>query len=371
MISSSLDHLDCMVIGAGLAGLTSAIELSRKGYKVALVYDGRDKSYATRATHGISTIKGILESDTDLFALKLKGHRGFPEWLLELEREIGQQRPAQVFLRGVDESFNSQEQFKKEFGRIYRRDFIGAKQVQWKKPNDESFAMVHYPGDWWINPRYLLDIYWRVIRQQNVVSVNTPVEQVLIKDDLIHVKTADHRWFGAKKIIICSGARTPGLLSLSNIDLPERLFAVAGYTFTGRTSMSKTGCLVKGTSGLAHVDCELFWGSTSEPARELSDTNQQPLSSANEDQVKELGLKLLQSLAPSFSKQAITDLNSLWGVRVRTRTRAPLVKCVYRNRSNSVWVNTGYYKSGIILSWLKAKDLADSIGAELRCSASH
>jgi glycine/D-amino acid oxidase-like deaminating enzyme len=72
----------------------------------------------------------------------------------------------------------------------------------------------------------------------------------------------------------------------------------------------------------------------------------------------------LEACGDAVSTGGSLDLSSLesrCGVRVRTRGRGPLVKQLVSLGTGGVWINTGYYKSGIILSWLMAKDLAAKI----------
>ena len=129
MTATSSDFLaDIIIVGAGLAGLTTAVSLAMRGKQAGLIYDLGDTRAATPACHGISTIKGILESDQDLFGLKLEGHRGFSDWLMGLESYLGVSRPKEAWIEGVREGFAGRAEFTKDFGRIYRRDFIGAKQ---------------------------------------------------------------------------------------------------------------------------------------------------------------------------------------------------------------------------------------------------
>ena len=50
-------------------------------------------------------------------------------------------------ITGVDEHFESLANFQKEFGRIYRRDFTGAKRVVLNTQRP-GFLKRKYPGDW-------------------------------------------------------------------------------------------------------------------------------------------------------------------------------------------------------------------------------
>lgn len=61
----------------------------------------------------------------------------------------------------------------------------------------------------------------------------------------------------------------------------------------------------------------------------------------------------------------LPSLETSWGVRVRTRGRNPLVTQLLKTPTGGIWVNTGYYKSGIILSWMLAGDISTEIAAQI------
>jgi glycine/D-amino acid oxidase-like deaminating enzyme len=360
------------VIGAGLSGLTAAVELSRRGMNTAIIYNQDDLHDATKAAHGISTIKGILESDAELFGLKLDGHRGFSDWLAGVESMIGRSRPEAAWLTGVEESFQTYEYFRKEFGRIYRKDFIGAKRVMWLDSSDGAFAKVVYPGDWWIDPQYLVDTLWLAIKYLDVGVVEGVVDCLGINPSRIFVKMDDGVTLDARNIIVSAGAGTPGIFHRSNMELNQKIFAVPGSTFTGVCENRKNHAIVKGTSGIIHKEHKVFWGATSEEAKLLKGS--EDVSSAVVRKKQDEGLIAAQHLEKLLSGQAKDDVRNVdirWGVRVRSKLRDPILETLLRSDVGSIWINTGYYKSGIILSWIMAKRLANVIAAEYPYSSSH
>ncbi len=369
MLAHSDKGQSCLIIGAGLAGLTLALELARRGADVTLVSPTEDPVCASNAAHGISTIKGILESDSKLFALKLQGHRGFDAWLSKLEQEIGKKRPRDVWQKGVEENFPSTYLFTKEFGRIYRKDFIGAKQVQWLRKEDDFFASVKYPGDWWINPRYLLGTLHEGLTHLRVKKISANVQSVVLGADGVSARLLDDK-LSFQVAVICAGAGVPSLLEISNLETTEKLYGVSGFTFDAVTNIHRQTVRVKGTSGVTQIGREIFWGSTSDSAFLIDDS---VLPSPKQDAIKcrELGDKTLHEIFPVAACDTLTEFSVKWGVRTRTRHRSPLVERVAKNHAGSIWVNTGYYKSGIILSWLMAEKLAEAIISGHPYSSSH
>lgn len=356
------DDFDAVVIGAGLAGLTTAVELSRRGISTVVVRPKKDEACASRSAHGISTIKGILESDSDLFALKLEGHRGFESWLTGVERLAGVSRPGGVWLMGVEEVFSTHEYFKKEFGRIYRRDFIGAKRVKCEFSSEGGFVRAIYPGDWWVDPKYLLEVCEQALNNLSVSVWEGSVSALQESDRGAQVLLEDGEVVYGRNIFLCTGAGTSRLLKNSKIDQTEKFFAVPGYTFTGNSKISRKLAAVKQTSGVVQFAHKLYWGSTSEPAKlMLGSEAHETGRTLTHDGEEKLGFSHLQSLFSGNLTDSISELDARWGVRVRTRHRSPHVQIISQSAGHRVWINAGYYKSGIILSWLMAERLAETI----------
>lgn len=372
MLEQDHSTSDCLVIGAGLSGLATAFELARAGFKTTIIYNPDDLIYATKATHGISTIKGILESDAELFGLKLMGHRGFSGWLSEVEAVVGSPRHAQAWRAGVVESFQTIKDFQNEFGRIYRKDFVGAKQVQWLESGTNDFAKVLYPGDWWIDPEYLIKTLWKSLEMLGVAKLTGIVKSVASDAGGVKIILNDPRELRANHAIVCAGVGTQSIFEESNIDLKESFFAVAGYTFTGLSDVERNFTMVKATSGVTQVGKKVFWGSTSDATLSLQkNTGGECMALRKGKNEMELARTHLAKLCPELFKDEITDIHIRWGVRVRTRSRGPLVNAARTSRKSSIWINSGYYKSGIILSWLMAKRIAKSISAGHPYSSNH
>lgn len=360
--AASRDAGTTTVIGGGLAGLTTAVALARRGVSVVMIKEPRSDIEATKACHGISTIKGILESDAELFALKQEGHRGFAGWLSGLEAVIGEERPKSAWLEGVTEYFPRRDEFQKEFGRIYRRDFIGAKRVALAWGDQDLFAKAFYPGDWWIDPSYLVGVLARVAKTQNVRMISSEVTSLQLNADGVRILTTTAGEFLTHQAIICAGAGSTAILERSNLRGPA-LFAVPGYTYKA-TQSGEDVCCVKGTSGVTRRDDTLHWGSTSDSAQLIQgETDLRALRNRSADEEYKIGQEYLARLIDTQRAGALSDVDVRWGVRVRTRSRGPVFQRVTDHAAGAVWLNAGYYKSGIILSWLMAERFAEQMAA--------
>ena len=353
-----------IVVGRGLAGLTTAMCLARRKSPVKVFYDSEDQNAATPATHGICTIKGILESDTERFDLQQRGHRGFEPWLREWEVFLNRSRPKDSWLSGVREVFPSMDDFRSEFGRIYRKDFLGAKNVVVTTEKVPAFAEAYYPGDFWIDPGYLIKTYQEACVKLGVSFEDFRVGSLKADGDSLRVIGTDGKSKLTPAAVLCAGYGLAPILA--DLGRPSgEMFAVAGYTFKSRVEHPDS-CFVKKKTGIAFKNGVVHFGSTSDKSTKIGgDSSSLRWRSTDEEEV--LGKTTFQETACDISKGLIaSELSTLevrWGVRVRTRERMPLVKQIQETRNGGIWINTGYYKSGTILSWLIAEDLAAKIAA--------
>ena len=358
------------IIGRGFAALTTAVELARIGLEnVVIIYDENDPYSASHAAQGISTVKGILEADAELFALKLEGHRGFESWLKDVEAILGEPRPTGVWRSGVVENFRTLESFRKDFGRIYRSDFIGAKNVRLSLDDPSNFASALYPADFWVDANYLLCLLLTTAEHLGVTMLPGRVSHVTANFGYASIHLAD-KTVTATCTIIAAGPGSVGLIPQGESDFSLGLQGVSGYTFQGK-ARGQDRCEVKKTHSLVINQGTAFWGSTSEPPMSMEAG---PVPEKNQDDL--VAKKSAQDILAQFSAQGhdLADITVKWGVRVRSRRRVPLVRNI--NRDANIWLNTAYYKSGVILAWLFAKRLALDVvtsikSAERRATSNH
>ncbi|MCX6119517.1 MAG: FAD-dependent oxidoreductase [Proteobacteria bacterium] len=154
------EHLG--VVGDGFAGLTSALKLAMQGFRVSVLSRRDDKLKASCSAQGVSTIKGLLEADQELFSLKMLGHQRFLTWLKTVEELSEIEVPC---IKGVYENFLSKDLFSFEQHRAYKARFLGAFAVEEVKKNaidafEKSFYLQLYPEDFWIDP----DVYLRALQ---------------------------------------------------------------------------------------------------------------------------------------------------------------------------------------------------------------
>lgn len=349
-----------VIIGRGFAGLTSAVELARAGLEnIALIYDELEQRSASSVAQGISAVKGILEADAELFALKLAGHRGFDSWLSGIETMIGRARPPGVWISGVSEKFTTPQSFRKDFGRIYRGDFIGAKNVVVSYEDKDNFAQARYPGDFWIDSNYLLSLLMDAAQALGVHLVPGKVTSINPKSGQSAIGIGTQTLI-AQFTIVAAGPRSLELIPKETASFFDGFYGVPGFTFSSETT-GETRCEVKGTTSFVSSHGKAYWGSTSESAV--------PLSLALAESKKrssDINVKLANELAKKITTdlRALTNISACWGIRVRAKGRLPVVRQIHAD--GNIWLNTGYYKSGVILAWLFAERLASQVAESIK-----
>jgi glycine/D-amino acid oxidase-like deaminating enzyme len=357
-----------VVVGAGLAGLTTTIELLKRRLDVVMIFDPNDDHYATRACHGISTIKGIFESDSDGFRWKINGHSGFSDWLKDIETSLGQERTASDWQKGIFERFTDIEGFQKDFGRIYRKDFVGAKCIIYDFQKYASMLEAFYPQDWWINPTYLIDTFFKYLKMHSVQILEERLDMISRTSLDFKLKLSSGAILNCKNVVLCSGADTPVFLKQLNLN-KNKWLGVPGYSFNGTTHSIGTAKFVKGMNGLICGNDRIYVGSSSSSAKEIQsiDDIKKMLIERQKDSPSAIALEIISKMLSKTESQLITSINSCWGIRVRLPDRLPLVKhVVFPDSPGNLWINSGYYKSGIILSWLFATKLAIDIEGKFR-----
>src|SRR5689334_10589391 len=104
------------VVGSGIAGHAICRELLKRNFHVTLVVPKHFPGSATRASQGISAIKGLFKARSNLFHYKMAGHRYLFQWAHDLEMELHCKLPKVL---GAFETFGSESEEKALRKRIY------------------------------------------------------------------------------------------------------------------------------------------------------------------------------------------------------------------------------------------------------------
>ncbi|MCX6126617.1 MAG: FAD-dependent oxidoreductase [Proteobacteria bacterium] len=340
-----------VVIGQGFAGLTTALVLSRNGYLVTVVGPQSDQLTASTAAHGVSTIKGLLESTQELFALKIYGHRMFLSWLSGVEADSGL---VVAKVLGVHEPFWFKDDYWLNQKRIYKRRYLGAFSLE---PSEchyfkRAFLTNLYPHDFWVDTdQYLLALKTACVRfgvkfemEERVIGLVESGSGVIPEVEQGAGGTFDFA-------VICAGAGS--LVVGSKLTKPlEGLYGLGGSTFICEAEGFKDGesfCAVRQFhAGTLHKN-KIYLGSTTDTALiPISSRESETDVALNSARVSHLTVGAIASRL--FNRMVIAEHTAAnrWGLRVRTKNRTPFVKPV--GVGGRVILNTGYYKSGVTLT---------------------
>jgi glycine/D-amino acid oxidase-like deaminating enzyme len=354
MLAANSMKRQIAIIGQGYAGLSFAIALASKlkNIQVAVLSKepAKDPFMASNAAQGLSTIKGLLEADDELFSLKMMAHRQFLDWIHNVETWSQISIPK---ILGVGEKFLNHNTFKEEQGRIYKNQFTGAFRVE-KISTSNVFYEQRYPGDFWVDP----DIYLKALKEAAInlgvqFKETSGVQTVSSTAEKAYFSDSDTNYEADQLMLACGYGLKDILLKTENEKATQELaglIAASGHTVRLTSESKKRLALVKKLHAFAQYDENIFLGSTTEingknlnDFKTLWDQNRIPHCTS------EVAAHFNTILSHDFQIQntQIQKENLQFGVRVRTRKRHPWTGFIDRN--HRIYINTAYYKSGLVL----------------------
>ena len=108
----------CLVIGRGIIGLATALELYQQGFCITIIGPEEDSSSGSQAAMGLASVKAQIKPEKPLFAFKLYGFENLLSWVRGIEKLS--QRPI-PYLQGATEPYGDVEKYQS----IRRRVFHG------------------------------------------------------------------------------------------------------------------------------------------------------------------------------------------------------------------------------------------------------
>lgn len=199
-----------IVVGAGIAGLTAACELARRGCRVMLFDAGEPGQGTTTAAAAYlqDTPGGLAISPLSRAALDI-----WPGWIQQLERETGlrtdfQNRGALRVGRRRD---LTQLDLALEYGGpAMRRLTPDAARLLEPGLSGDFEAAIFDPSTAWVNPTRLVACLVEALGKGGVdIHTHRPVQEVLILENKISgIRTDDGEVFPARRVVIAGGLAT-------------------------------------------------------------------------------------------------------------------------------------------------------------------
>jgi glycine oxidase len=329
---------DTIIIGAGIIGLSLAIELRKKGLRVLVVErgePGREASYAAA---------GMLAASGDEFPSLLKplaeeSARMYPEFVHELEDESGLKidlRHQGTILILCDGGFPetsellSPQRLKSLEPEVELPPVLATASAKGKTSQDICAA---YLPERSVDPHALVAAAYKAARHRDVdLSSNAPVKSLIIEGGHVVGVLTDRAKYSAPIVINCAGAWAG---------------AIAPYEFPVRPIKGQMLAVVEAPA-LQHVirspkvylvprsDGRLVIGSTLEDVGYRKDTDVTTLQ-----RLFEAAVELVPGIAKSRRHEA-------WaGLRPATPDELPILG---ETAVSGYFIATGHYRDGILLA---------------------
>ena len=353
------------IIGRGIAGLSTALELLRVGRTVVVIGPANAENAGTQAAVGLSSTKGAILAGKPLFTLKKMGYDGLRNWLRRLEEETNLKIPQ--FWTGSTELFFDLTGYERIRNRVFHRKFTGAFRAE--RLGQEGLHRVglrlgtncgdaaggfHYSGDGWFDPRRTLEVLEVAIRLRGGVFIDAVVERVIEAEPGVKLETSKGP-LTAFDVIIAAGWFSDSILAKSiryEVAQTIRQLPFGGDTFLGidETLQDEQILVQFQKSTYVAFSGQRIFGSS---------CYRVPDSGPDADAARHEGLNGLIPKGFKLGLQKSTLTHSIWGLRGRAPDRQPLFGPLFLPSGNRrIWLVSGLYKNGLQLGPIFAREIA-------------
>lgn len=330
------------VIGAGIAGLATAFELVKQGYRISLVAPFHAKSAATPAAMGIVSIKAQIHPRTALFAFKMHGLLTLFGWLDEIEEAARIKIPRS---QGIYEPYFNDAGRAKILDRVFHGDPLPDQPVEILKTSESPtlgdvyplcIGSFFYPEDMWIDSDALvsgLETYLKAHSQVRFVD-NLVTNCVWEKSGSWNVELDRHpRSMSVDEVILACGQGTPQILAESGFAgslLVNSLSPMWGVSLSFDVSDQLSRTLIFGKQVFVSHAGRGWFGSV-DYKFEPNETQMEEAKAHLKSCAQELGL-LRQNV----------ETKCRAGARLYASDRAPLIGPLFFTPQASDFSSTGY-----------------------------
>ncbi len=215
-----MNNYDFLVVGGGIFGITAAIELSKRHYKVGLINPDKLPHHLAASTDISKIVRMEYGSDQDYFQMAEASIAGWLEWneLLgeKLYHEVG-------FLMLCNHEIESGKQPYEEssFNNLmkagYKLDLIDHKELTKRFPvfNGGQFRVANFnPKGGFVKSGYAIQHLVNYAKSLGVdIHEGQTAKELLIENGVIKgVKTIEGFKFNSEHTIVAAGAHTPSLI---------------------------------------------------------------------------------------------------------------------------------------------------------------
>lgn len=353
------------IVGRGLAGLSLAFRGLQAGFKVTLLGPKQLPESASRAAQGIVCNKGLLIGEQDLFQGKLIGQSQLSKFIDEIEK-VAHVKIPRLWNQGVLEPYFDRDDYRQITDRAYHQRFTGCFRTRHtnifprQTPKDlflkPPLGFLQYLADGWFDVEFLLDALENFLQKNGVPIVEDFVLKVEpnAQDNGARLLLT-HTILDFDVTVLANGYGMVQTIKESPL-VPLDFYPVSGRILRGKIkSLYPDTVFKKGAASLAIYQSYLRCGSTSHRSVE---------NHLNESQAdfQELMNLIQGKFGLALSSNAFEELDLLWGIRVRTQDRSPVVGLLpFKGKSCGVYMCGGLYKNGLQLSDICAQIVISQI----------
>lgn len=342
---------EVLIVGAGVQGCSLAYQLSKRGHRVMVIEKDTIAAGASKAAAGMLGAQSEWEG-SDLFQ----------EFALESRALFEEVVPEVEALSGMDVSYVNngmlkpvwdkagEDKYRRAAGRGYGTEWLSAHEALRREP-----ALSENIRGAWSIPKdgQLRAFEWTMALSEAakacgaIIRENTSAERLLEADGRIYGVKTNEEMIEAKEVVFTGGSAGAELLDEKDFTL----YPVKGECLSVRMPHGN----LKHTLHTPQVyivpkkDGEIFIGATEKPGD--SSTGVSVAS------MQEL-MKAAVHLVPNLKHASIERFWS--GVRPQTGDGLPYMG----QTSRGLWVMTGHYRNGILLSALSGQWMAARIEGE-------
>ena len=352
-------EFDALIIGGGIIGMTSAIQLSNAGMHVAIIDKGTPGNEASWAAGGILSPLYPWQQNADCLALTQRSEILFPAFVKILHQQT--QIDPQLIKSGMI-NLDADEQQASTWLKENKKVCKTISQAQLKKSepnlNCKPKKAFYLPDVMQIRPPYLLQAITAYLKILGVSIIEqNKVHRLITQSNIVQgVETAKGKLF-ADHVIVCNGAWAGEFLNQNNIKNAD-IQPVRGQMLLYPAQEKKINHIVisRGRYIIPRQDGMVLCGSTVENVGFNKDTTEQAATELHQ---------FAQELFPHLS--GVTATHHWSALRPGTQRKAPYI-CIHPELTG-LYINTGHFRYGLLMSLASAEILRKLIMNKL--SASH
>lgn len=340
---------DCIVVGAGLIGMLTALELAEAGLEVIVLDRSSVAGEASWAGGGILSPLYPWRYPATVNTLARESQHRYPEFCQELHQATGvdpQWTRSGLLIADSDDAAVV-EQWSDEFS--VKRAWPTAAEAR----RIEPLLGIHPDRSVWLpevaqvrNPRLMKALQLYVEQQGVEIRPRSPALGWKVSGRQVDAVETPRGALSAGHYVVASGAWSSALLEATGIDLPIQPVRGQMILFKGTPGLVSRITLYKGHYTIPRRDGHILFGST----LEYTGFDKQTTSAARKE--------LTQAAFELLPRLADLPIERHWaGLRPGSPEGTPVIGA--HPDIDNLYINAGHFRNGVVLGPASGRLLAD------------